>query len=143
MGMTDLLKKPTVTFAIGVIVAVVVMLLIFMVMSGGDKSEHYYGYAPSMNPLGHISSGATQRHGVEFSGTNQENPDFVSNADLGQQGLSGTGRVDFDLQENLVNGRGEPDFWTITEELGRARREENSNQEHMSNKDEPLRELLY
>lgn len=144
MGLSELFQKPSVMFAAGVVVALIVVLLayVFMRDKGEEEEavEHYYGYAPAANPLGLINSGATQRHGVEFSGTNQENPTYTSNADLGQKGLSGTGRVNFNMQENLVNGRGEPDFWTITEDLGRAQ----SQQEHMvGDKDEPLRDLLY
>lgn len=106
---------------------VVVILCLFHLRKLSLGKEHYTGVG-----LGHgggydgATSGATMRTlSQEFSGTNQEDRSIISNAEVAalDPQLSMVGRsVNIFAQdprgEQLVNGRGEPDFWEISSELG-------------------------
>lgn len=102
----------------------ILLLLVIVYYVTAGKSEHYVGVG-----LGHgggysgVTSGATLRTlSQEFSGTNQQDRQTLSTAEVAQiaPGLSSVGRpVDIwtPPAETLVSGRGEPDFWEIGNEL--------------------------
>lgn len=106
------------------VVLLLLLLVVFYLSKMSRKSEHYTGVG-----LGHgggyngVTSGATMRTlSQEFSGTNQLDRQTLSNAEVAQVApdLSSVGRpVDIFSApaESLVNGRGEPDFWEIGNEL--------------------------
>ena len=95
------------------------VLVVYHLRQLSASKEHITGVG-----LGHgggysgQTSGATQRFGQEFSGTNQMQRKTVLTADVAEvaPGLSRVGRPVniFSNYENLVSGRGEPDFWEIT-----------------------------
>lgn len=117
----------TVCVYFGVVLLLLVLCVYHLNKLTASKNEGYTGVG-----LGHgggyegATSGATMRTlGQEFSGTNQQDRSIISNAEIAQldPGLSEVGRaVDIfgsdPTQESLVNGRGEPDFWEISSELG-------------------------
>lgn len=106
--------------------AVILVILLVIVYKCSSGSEHYVG-----SSLGHQggysgqTSGASLRAiGQELSATNQAPRSWTSNAEIAQYmpNASTVGRaVDIyanpSAQENLVNGRGEPDFWEIGSQL--------------------------
>ena len=89
--------------------------------------------------------GANARFQQEFSGTNQNNRNTVLTADVAASthgDASNTGYPNYgnsDRGEQLVNGRGEPDFWEIQSELAAYKRSQAphlsrvAGQEHMGN----------
>jgi hypothetical protein len=111
------------------LVLLLLVLCVFHLNKLTAAKEHYTGVG-----LGHgggyagAVSGASMRTlAQEFSGTNQQDRSIISNAEIAQLDptLSEVGRpvdifaaaVAAAKQEDLVNGRGEPDFWEIGSEL--------------------------
>lgn len=112
-------------------VLLLLLLCVYHLNKLSGKQEHYTGAG-----LGHgggysgQTSGSTVRTlGQEFSATNQQDRSVISNAEIAQfdPSLSHVGRaVDIfgDASEHLVNGRGDPQFWEISSELGRYKDEQ-------------------
>lgn len=107
-------------------VLLLLVLCVYHLNKLSKPKEHYTGYGLGQGGgYGGVTSGATQRTiAQELSATNQQANSVLSNAEVAilAPELSQVGRpVDIFSQserpEYLVNGRGDPDFWEIGNEL--------------------------
>jgi hypothetical protein len=127
---TDAIMSDSVAKVVYFATLLVLILLLVWCMKGGKRSEHYTGGGIMLAPF---SSGASQRHAQEFTGTNQGAYSIIHNNDLQQWVPGSTGPGPYaapamatPVGERLVNERGEPDFWEISSELDSYRNKQNS-----------------
>jgi len=128
MNADQIINSSSTRLAYFAVLLLLVVLVVYHLREASGSENLVSGTPAAGNSYGNMSAGANGRFQQEFSATNQDAFGTVLTADVAASTHGQASQVGFPGYKNsfdnerLVNGRGEPDFWTIDSELAAYKR---------------------